>query len=74
MKTDSSYKIKSLLQLYGMLPQNEKIVTDILRQIIIENLPEEYKKKYLTMFLSFMVKEVSGQLRFPGAELKKVFY
>ncbi len=57
-----------------MLPQNEKIVTDILRQIIIENLPEEYKKKYLTMFLSFMVKEVSGQLRFPGAELKKVFY
>ena len=28
-----------------MLPENEKIITDILRQIIIENLPKEYKEK-----------------------------
>lgn len=28
-----------------MLPENEKIITDILRQIIIENLPEECKEK-----------------------------
>ena len=28
-----------------MLPENEKIITDVLRQIIIENLPKECKEK-----------------------------
>ncbi len=45
MKAEPSYKIKSLLQLYEMLPENERIITDILRQIIIENLPKECKEK-----------------------------
>ncbi len=45
MKIDFSHKIKSLIQLYEMIRENEKIITDILRQIIIENLPKEYKEK-----------------------------
>lgn len=45
MKIKEPFKIKSLLQLYEMLSENEKIITDVLRQIIIENLPKEYKEK-----------------------------
>jgi hypothetical protein len=40
-----SNKIKSLLQLYEMLPENERIITDILRQIIIDSLPFYCKEK-----------------------------
>ncbi|MEO6220668.1 MAG: DUF1801 domain-containing protein [Ginsengibacter sp.] len=39
MKTESPLKIKSLLQLFEILPENEKIIVDVLRQIILENLP-----------------------------------
>ena len=45
MKTISSIKIKSLVQLYDLLPENERIITDMLRQIIIENLPAGCKEK-----------------------------
>jgi hypothetical protein len=38
-------KIKSVLQLYEMLPENERTIFDILRQIVIENLPEYCKEK-----------------------------
>lgn len=38
-------KIKSLLQLFEILPENERIITDVLRQIIIENLPAHCKEK-----------------------------
>ena len=41
----SSGKIKSLLQLFELLPENERIITDVLRQIIIENLPSTCKEK-----------------------------
>ena len=33
------------MQLYELLPENERIIVDVLRQIIIENLPPEYKEK-----------------------------
>jgi hypothetical protein len=39
MKTESSFKIRSILQLFEILPENEKIIVDVLRQIILENLP-----------------------------------
>ena len=39
------FKIQSLVQLYEMLPENERIITDILRQIIIDTLPKDYKEK-----------------------------
>jgi Domain of unknown function (DU1801) len=45
MKQNSSIKIKSLLELYEVLPENERIIVDVLRQIITENLPVTCKEK-----------------------------
>ena len=42
---DISVKIKSIVQLYELLPVEERIITDVLRQIIIENLPAYCKEK-----------------------------
>ena len=36
---------KSLLQLFEMLPEEERIIVDVLRQIILENLPAYCKEK-----------------------------
>ena len=41
----NSVKIKSLVQLYELLPENERIITDVLRQIVKENLPVGCKEK-----------------------------
>ncbi|MEO6220386.1 MAG: hypothetical protein ABIO81_08160, partial [Ginsengibacter sp.] len=38
-------KLITLVQLYEVLPENERIIVDVLRQIIIENLPPECKEK-----------------------------
>jgi hypothetical protein len=45
MKTPASLKIKSILQLYELLPGEERIITDVLRQIITEHLPTHCKEK-----------------------------
>jgi len=45
MKNLYSFKIKSLIQLFEILPENERIIVDVLRQIIIENLPSYCKEK-----------------------------
>ena len=45
MKNDSSFKIKSILQLYELLPENERIITDVLRQIVTAHLPVNGKEK-----------------------------
>lgn len=45
MKAGSPVKIRSLLQLYELLPGEERIITDVLRQIIRENLPAYCKEK-----------------------------
>ena len=42
---DNPVKIKSILQLYELLPMEERVITDVLRQIIIENLPAYCKEK-----------------------------
>ena len=41
-----SIKIRSLLQLFDLLPQNERLIVDVLRQIITENLPSYCKEKF----------------------------
>jgi hypothetical protein len=41
----SEIKIKSLLDLFEVLPENERIIVDVLRQIIRENLPATCKEK-----------------------------
>jgi len=38
-------KIESLAQLYELLPEDERIITDVLRQIISQNLPKEFREK-----------------------------
>ena len=45
MKPETSFKIKSILQLFELLPENEKIIVDVLRQIILENLPVYCREK-----------------------------
>ena len=39
-------KFLSLTQLYSFLPEQERIITDILRQIITENLPKNHIEKF----------------------------
>src|SRR5215470_11346928 len=39
------FKINSLVQLFAMLPESERIIVDVLRQIIVENLPAYCKEK-----------------------------
>ena len=45
MQHKSSFKIRSLLHLFEILPENERIIVDVLRQIILENLPAYCKEK-----------------------------
>ena len=45
MIKDHNNKIISLVQLFDRLPENERIIVDVLRQIINENLPEYCKEK-----------------------------
>jgi hypothetical protein len=41
----STYKIRSLAELFEILPEDERIIVDVLRQIIWENLPEGCSEK-----------------------------
>jgi len=45
MTSNSNIKIRSVLQLYEVLPDNERIIVDVLRQIITEHLPATCKEK-----------------------------
>jgi len=45
MKRYTRGKISSLLQLFDVLPENERLIVDVLRQIVIENLPANCKEK-----------------------------
>ena len=45
MRPVFALKIKSIVQLFEILPLNERIIVDILRQIIVENLPMGIKEK-----------------------------
>jgi hypothetical protein len=39
MQNRSIGKIRSLLHLFEVLPENERVIVDVLRQLILENLP-----------------------------------
>jgi hypothetical protein len=45
MKAVSQIKIRSLVDLFELLPEDEWIIVDVLRQIIIDNLPSYCKEK-----------------------------
>ena len=38
-------KIKNLVELFSILPENERIIVDVLRQIILEMIPSYCKEK-----------------------------
>lgn len=44
-KKISSMKIRNLVDLFALLPEDEKIIVDVLRQIIIDTLPAYCKEK-----------------------------
>lgn len=45
MSISPTLKIKSILHLYEVLPNEERIIVDVLRQLITENLPADAKEK-----------------------------
>jgi len=45
MRRGSSIKIGSTIQLYEILPEHERLIVDVLRQIIRENLPGRCREK-----------------------------
>jgi Domain of unknown function (DU1801) len=45
MQDKPPLKIKSLLELVERLPENERIIVDVLRQIILHHLPSDAKEK-----------------------------
>ena len=45
MKLNAGIKIRSVLHLYEVLPDEERIIVDVLRQIITEQLPANCKEK-----------------------------
>jgi hypothetical protein len=49
-------KIKSLVQLYELLPENEKIIVDVLRHIVLDTVPPYCQEK-----LSFNVPYFYGK-------------
>ena len=73
-KMAASQKIRSLVQLYELLPENEKIIVDVLRRIITDTLPPYCKEK-----ISFNVPYFHGKKgvcvvwpsTIPGGGIKK---
>jgi hypothetical protein len=45
LKQEPSIKIRSLVQLYDAIPEHERIITDVLRQIVADTLPAYCKEK-----------------------------
>ncbi|HQY12426.1 MAG TPA: DUF1801 domain-containing protein, partial [Ferruginibacter sp.] len=45
MRSIHPVKIRSLLQLYEILPENERLIVDILRALVKEQLPPNGKEK-----------------------------
>lgn len=45
MPSGGRLKIRTLAELYGRLPDEELMITDILRQIMIQHLPKDCKEK-----------------------------
>jgi len=45
MTHDPKIRIRSILHLFEVIPENERIIVDVLRQIILETLPSHCKEK-----------------------------
>ncbi len=68
---------KSLVHLYQKMPENERIILDVLRQIVRETLPEYCKEKLsfnVPLFYGIEQFASFGQPRFQEVALKKESY
>lgn len=45
MSTSKSSKISNIVELYDLLPEEERLIVDVLRQIVRETLPDYCKEK-----------------------------
>jgi hypothetical protein len=45
MKKDQKPRIRTLVELFERLPEHERIIVDVLRQIVLENLPAYCREK-----------------------------
>ena len=45
MSFQNGIKFRSLVEFWDYLPEEERIITDVLRQIVLENLPAHCKEK-----------------------------
>jgi hypothetical protein len=45
MSFQNGIKFRSMVEFWEYLPENERIITDVLRQIVLENLPTYCKEK-----------------------------
>ena len=45
MRTAVPVRIRSLLHLFESIPEDQRIIVDVLRQIVIEHLPKDCKEK-----------------------------
>jgi hypothetical protein len=46
VKNYSAGRITSLVQLFDRLPEDQRVIVDVLRQIVVENLPKYCKEKF----------------------------
>ena len=70
-------KIKNLVDLFTILPEDEKIIVDVLRQIVIETLPEYCKEKIsynVPFFTVIKVYALFGLQPFRGEASKREFF
>jgi uncharacterized protein YdhG (YjbR/CyaY superfamily) len=78
MPRSPSLKIKSILHLYEVIPDNERIITEVLRQIVKKNLPASCKEK-IAYNVPFFYDNKGICIIWPaaiyqGEELRKVFF
>ena len=66
MKIKPPGKIKSVLHLFEVLSENERIIVDVLRQIIIENLPADCKEK-ISYSVPFFYRKKGIRIIWPSA-------
>ena len=75
IKLNDKTKIKSLVELYELIPDDQRVMVDVLRQIVIENLPKRCKEKisFNVPFISMATRAfvLYGPLPSPRGGIKK---
>ncbi|HKZ67265.1 MAG TPA: DUF1801 domain-containing protein [Chitinophagaceae bacterium] len=66
MSFQNGIKFRSMMEFWDWLPENERIIVDVLRQIILENLPKACKEK-LTYNVPFYYGKKRICLLWPGS-------